>query len=226
MSIVPLPEDNDIYAEFPRIFHNVLSEILAKRMLEILPDFRIDDSNDRFVLTTCKQDLVNYGIYQMKYSINNSEYIIASDLLRRGLDAVAELDTWINLWLTKYRQRTKVVSDAEFKQRAYIPNNNVPMINLQEDGIVPNPAKFHLDLVTYGILISIAIETLEQNNEIACTSILAKTVVDRVVLEEGQKSGFPEIIDEALKTTLISSIQRKIKDFSGMTRELILLKVK
>jgi len=200
--------------QYAHTYHNLLDKIINRRFTEVLPIFRTEkEEENNFVNKVLKDDLIAYGAYATGYPIEESENMLVEDFLKRGEEALLELDAWLKLWYVKWLYRTKIVSNKEFNGMHRIVSKFAEHARMIE--IEPSLMEQ---------LRESAVETLVQEKEYACTRIMARDLVIYALREEYKNISKGMSIPDQLR--LMTAVIRRTRSVASMTGALVFIKVK
>jgi len=196
--------------ELSRISHNVLNNLISRRVNELLP-IRVNELQYGTFIRIMKEDLIAYYDHILHLDSEEVESIIIEDFLRRGNEALEEFDSWIKLWYNKWLERTKILTKKEMDTMTTILagfNKNIKCLE------VDNEVMKHL--------INVAVETLVEEKELCCTNVMAKDIVLYSLRQQYHTVKSVMNIEDQLR--LMTSVIRRTRAIVKITGPLVYLR--
>jgi len=202
-----------LYSQFAHSYHNLLDKILEKTLEKAIPSFDYVSKNNHLVMKTIKEDLLAYGTYILKYNKDEVEYIFVEDIMKRGSDALNELEMWIKLWFSKWLERTKIVGSKE-AATYYTALDNYHV----------QTKKLMISTMLEAKLNDVAAETLVNEGERACINILSRDLVLYALAKE--HAGVESIKTRDDELALMKVVIRRCREVAHQKGVLVFIKVK
>jgi hypothetical protein len=199
--------------QYASTFHNILDKIVVKCLDIAVPNFDFISKDNNLVIRILKEDLIAYGTYVIGYPSIESEVCLVEDILKRGEEAVIELVAWIKMWYVKWVERTKLIGSEE-------ANNYRTALNSYHF----NYKVLSLPPVLEAELFNVAVETLVEEKELACTNIMAKDLVKFALAKEHANIGTIKTVDDEL--ALMKVVIRRTREVAHLKGPLVYIKVK
>jgi hypothetical protein len=191
-------------------YDDLLIKFLIRRIDAILP-FKPKDPKYSDVVKIIKEDIIAYFNNHSDNNIQTAEYLLITDLMNKGNDGINEVDAYLNMWYSKWKQRTKIVSRKDFNS-----------MHTLLSPYIQNAMVIHIEPILMKSLLGVAVETLIEEKELACTTILAKDIVMFTLRESNNVIPNMRVEDEL---GLMNAVIRKTKGLSKLTGPLVYLMV-
>jgi len=190
-----------------------IEELIRKRLEELHSNFNYLHTEHRMYKVAI-EDFINYLSVKWRLSIEDVRYKFELELEDRGLDLKEEVDAWINLWLTSWKKRVKLVfTDEEFNRYSKTVTQLIRKDKTQR--------KYrNISLQRIKQFKWATIECLVHNGELCFTNVLAEEIIKQ------RLSVYKKSLNDAKgKLDALCFIMKRVRSLSRISGPLIFLKV-